>query len=233
MCERRNNFWRKTLIFLDYISTGKLNIETANDIIKGIITGCEIAQCDLIGGETAEMPGMYEDGVYDLAGFCVGIVDKNKIINGSDIKEGNLIVGLESSGVHSNGFSLIRNAFKDKELKHINKLLTPTKIYVDECDYILKNYNVKGIAHITGGGFDNIDRIMPHGLSPEIEKGSWPIPNIFKEIKDIGGISEDEMYRVFNCGIGMIFILDSKDWNENFGFKIGKVNKNPSGVIIK
>ena len=223
----------KPLFFLDYISTGKLNLKTANDIIKGIIAGCEIAQCDLVGGETAEMPGMYNDEVYDLAGFCVGIIDKNKIISGADIKEGDLIIGLKSSGVHSNGFSLIRNIFKDKELKYIDELLTPTKIYVNECNYITKNYNVKGIAHITGGGFGNIERIIPHGLSAEIKKGSWPTPDIFKKIKDAGNVSEDEMYKVFNCGIGMVFIIDSKEWNEDFGFEIGKINKSLNGMIIK
>ncbi len=196
------------LFFLDYIATGKLEMEVAEAIVKGIVAGCKQAGCALLGGETAEMPGMYSDGEYDLAGFVVGVVDKPLIIDGSKIVEGDVVLGLASSGIHSNGYSLVRKLLNQDELVSMSDvLLAPTKIYhfIPE---IAREFEIKGMAHITGGGFiDNIPRILPCSMGVNIEKGSWTIHEIFNLLQQKGNIPEIEMYRTFNMGIGMVMIV--------------------------
>ncbi|MBU1853771.1 MAG: phosphoribosylformylglycinamidine cyclo-ligase [Candidatus Omnitrophica bacterium] len=202
------------IFFLDYLATGRLNNKKAVDIVKGIVKGCKVAGCALIGGETAEMPGMYKDETYDLAGFCVGVVEKDRIIDGHSVNIGDRIIGIQSSGVHSNGFSLVRKVFKKSELKgKLGKLLLkPTFIYVKSILKLLERINVKSIAHITGGGFyDNIPRVLPLKTAALIYKKSWPVPEIFKMIRNKAGISDKEMYRTFNMGIGMVVIVSKKD----------------------
>lgn len=210
------------LFFLDYIAFGKLIPEKAEQIVKGISEGCVQAGCALIGGETAEMPGFYPVDEYDLAGFVVGIGEKGKLITGAKIKEGDILVGLASSGIHSNGFSLVRKALNISEHNidlHIESLgkslgdeiLTPTKIYVKTILALTQKYDIKGIAHITGGGFiENIPRMLPDGLKAIIHKGSWEIPPIFKLIQDSGNVPAEEMYNTFNMGIGMVMALPAE-----------------------
>ena len=212
----------KPLFFLDYISIGKLSEEIAVNLIKGISEGCRMADCALLGGETAEMPGFYPEGEYDLAGFAVGIVDRKKIIEGKSIKEGNIVIGLASNGLHSNGFSLVRKVLlEDKKYKLEEKLtvlkttlgkelLKPTRIYVKPILHLLGKYKILGIAHITGGGLiENIPRILPEEVSIQIDQKSWPKPPIFSLIQKEGEISDEEMYRTFNMGIGMALIVRS------------------------
>ncbi len=197
----------KPLFFLDYFGTGKLEARAAKAVIKGIAEGCRISGCALIGGETAELPGMYKKDEYDLAGFAVGIVEKKKVIDGSKIKNGNLLLGIESSGFHSNGFSLVRKAFSEKELKgKLGKMaLAPTKIYVKPILGALKKFTINGIAHITGGGFyDNIARILPKSTSAVIHEGAWDVHPLFSIIRKKAAIETSEMYRTFNMGIGMV-----------------------------
>ena len=213
------------LFFLDYFATGKLDTSVAVDVIAGISEGCRLAGCSLVGGETAEMPGMYADGHYDLAGFCVGIVERSQVIDGSKIREGDIIVGLPSSGLHSNGFSLARKALEGMEEFFIEELMEPTKIYVDECLSLIKKYEVHGMAHITGGGFDNIGRLLPEGLGAVINKNSWPTHKIFETISVLAEMSEEEKYKVFNCGIGMVVILPEGEVKHSFGHTIGKIIK--------
>ncbi|MFH1783499.1 MAG: phosphoribosylformylglycinamidine cyclo-ligase [bacterium] len=203
----------KPLFFLDYFATGKLNVDLAEKVIKGIARGCREAGCVLLGGETAEMPGFYTSGEYDLAGFCVGSVTKNDIIKTSAIKPGDAIIGLASSGVHSNGFSLVRKVFKEKKLKALSKeLLKPTKIYVKDVFSAMKVANIKGMAHITGGGFiDNIPRILPSNCAAVINKNSWHILPIFEKIQQEGKITDQEMFRTFNMGIGMVIVVHQQD----------------------
>ena len=195
------------MFFLDYFATGKLELGVAEEVIKGIHKGCLQGDCSLIGGETAEMPGFYKKGEYDLAGFCVGIVDRKEVIDGKKIKPGDIIFGLPSSGLHSNGFSLVRKIFSQRELKSLGKeLLKPTKIYVK--DVLSVRSIVQGIAHITGGGFiDNITRILPQGCQAIIHKGSWKVPRIFQLVQKKGKIKEEEMLHTFNMGIGMVLIV--------------------------
>jgi phosphoribosylformylglycinamidine cyclo-ligase len=204
----------KPLFFLDYFACGKLNVGQAEQVIKGIAKGCEVADSKLIGGETAEMPGFYGDGEYDLAGFSVGIIEKGKEITGKKIKSGDVIIGLPSSGPHSNGYSLIRKVFSDAELKKYSKqLLAPTKIYVKEVLAALSKFNSKsqnivGIAHITGGSFyDKIERILPENIEVVIEKDSWEVPEIFKLVQKKGKVPEKDIYRTLNMGIGMVLIV--------------------------
>jgi phosphoribosylformylglycinamidine cyclo-ligase len=213
------------LFFLDYFATGKLDPEKATDVIKGITDGCKEADCSLIGGETAEMPGLYAENDYDLAGFVVGVVDRNKIIDGSEIGVGHVIIGLASTGLHSNGFSLVRKICFEKlglavsdrvpEIGKLNLgevLLTPTKIYCSTINHLLKQHRITGMVHITGGAFlENIPRILPKSCRAVIKKGSWPIPPIFHFLQEKGNISEEEMFRTFNCGIGMILIVPEAD----------------------
>lgn len=209
------------LFFLDYIATGKLDPYKIESIVKGISDGCQMAGCALIGGETAEMPGFYPENEYDLAGFSVGIINKDDIIDGSTIKSGDKLIGLASSGVHSNGFSLVRKIFSDNkqsldkyytELNSTigNVLLTPTKIYVKTILKLIEKYSIKGIAHITGGGFiENIPRMLPQGLKAVIHKGTWPVLPIFKLIAKEGNVGETDMYNTFNMGIGMVLAVNS------------------------
>jgi phosphoribosylformylglycinamidine cyclo-ligase len=202
------------LFFLDYFATGKLHSKKAVALIKGIVNGCKQAHCELIGGETAEMPGLYRKDDYDLAGFSVGIVDAKKIINGSQAISGDLVIGLLSSGLHSNGYSLARKVFSQKELKGTwgGRLLIPTKIYVKPIMALIKKDLVKAIAHITGSGlYGNIPRVLPKNKDVIIKKGTWLIPAIFKEIQLRGSISEKEMFNTFNMGIGMTLIVSKKN----------------------
>ena len=211
------------LFFLDYISTGILNVERNVKIIEGIVKGCQEAGCALIGGETAEMPDFYKDEEYDLAGFCVGVVEADKIVDGSEIRVGDRIIGIASNGMHSNGFSLARKVLFEKgkmnahdkidDLGHSigMELLRPTKIYVKSVLNLIKNFNIKGIIHITGGGFiDNVPRILPSQCRAVILKNSWDIPPVFTIMKNMGNIDDPEMYRVFNMGIGMMVVASEK-----------------------
>ena len=206
------------LFFLDYFGCGKLDVDVATDVIKGIAKGCEYAGCALIGGETAEMPGMYPDGEYDLAGFAVGAVEKSKIITGRDIVAGDVVLGLPSSGAHSNGFSLIRkivarakpdfNAKFDGDRTLADALMAPTRIYVKPLLALMAVLPVKGLAHITGGGLtENIPRVLPDGVKAVVEKSRWTRPELFNWLQREGNIAEAEMHRVFNCGIGMVVVV--------------------------
>jgi len=212
------------LFFLDYFATGKLDAIRAAQVVKGIAKGCKTAGCALIGGETAEMPGLYKPGEYDLAGFAVGVVDRKKIIDGSKIKAGDRVIGLPSTGLHSNGYSLARKIIFDlMELKMSDRpeglgqevgeaLLSPTKIYVKPVLALRKEVDIMGMAHITGGGFtDNIPRVLPRGVKAVIEKGSWPVPPVFSLLKKGGNLEDAEMLRTFNCGIGLIMVVRAKD----------------------
>ncbi|MDK2823820.1 MAG: phosphoribosylformylglycinamidine cyclo-ligase [Clostridia bacterium] len=212
------------LFFLDYLAVGKLEPAQVTEIIKGIAEGCRQAGCALIGGETAEMPGFYPPGEYDVAGFVVGVVDKAKIIDGRDIRPGDIILGLPSTGLHSNGFSLARKVFLDRagyslemyipqlEKKLGDVLLEPTRIYVSLIQKLISSTKVKGLAHITGGGLtENMPRILPKGCQAVINKNIWPVLPVFKLIKELGQVAEDEMYRTFNMGIGMVIIADEEE----------------------
>ena len=198
------------LFFLDYIACGKLDRAILVDVVRGIVRGCKDAGCALIGGETAEMPGMYPDNEYDLAGFCVGAAERDELLTGSTIKQGQVLIGLESSGLHSNGFSLVRKIFSESELRGLAKqLLKPTRIYVKPVMAVRKKYPVHGIAHITGGAFyDKLPRILPRGCSFIVRKGSWPIPELFQAIQGRGDVEEREMFRTFNMGIGMVLVVE-------------------------
>jgi len=232
------------LFFLDYISTSRIMPSVLKDIVKGISRGCLESGYALIGGETAEMPDMYSKGEYDLAGFGVGIVDKRDIIDGSRTKAGDVVIGLESSGPHSNGYSLIRKILTEKELKKYSKeLLAPTRLYAKPVLALKKKIKIKGIANITGGAFyDKIPRIIPKGLAIDIYKGSWRVPEIFSIIKDSGNVDDKEMYRTLNMGIGMVLVLAKSDADRavkilsDNGLKshiIGKVVKGSREVVIK
>lgn len=202
------------LFFLDYIASGKLNKARLYELMKGITRGCREAGCALIGGETAELPGMYARDKFDLAGFCVGLVSREKIIDGHLCRKGDKIIGLASSGLHSNGFSLVRKIFSPQEIKGRLKreLLKPTKIYVRSILRAIKDVRIKAIAHITGGGFyENIPRVLPEGLAVRLKRGSWRIPRIFQMIQKRGQIEEKEMFRTFNMGVGMVLILSSRE----------------------
>ncbi|MEG2686200.1 MAG: phosphoribosylformylglycinamidine cyclo-ligase [Christensenellaceae bacterium] len=213
----------KPLFFLDYIATGELNPKVASDIVKGIADGCMQSECALIGGETAEMPGFYPKGEYDLAGFCVGMVNKEEIINGSKIEVGDKIIGLGSTGVHSNGFSLVRKLYAmDHSLltKKVDGeslgdlLLAPTKIYVKSILKLIKDFTVTGIAHITGGGFyENIPRILHEGIGAKINLGSWKMPKVFNMLVKDAKLTQKDAFSTFNMGIGMIVVV--KDGMQN------------------
>jgi phosphoribosylformylglycinamidine cyclo-ligase len=194
------------LFFLDYFACGKLERRVAAEVVKGIARGCEIAGCALLGGETAEMPGMYPPGEYDLAGFCVGVVEKERIIDGRSIAPGDALLGLASSGPHSNGYSLIRKILERAQPEF--DLLEPTRIYVKPVLALLESVPVKGLAHITGGGITgNVPRMLPEGTRAVIRKAAWPRPAVFQWLQRTGNLAEDEMFRVFNCGIGMVLVL--------------------------
>jgi len=244
----------KPLFFLDYIGTGRLEPKTAADIVKGICDGCVEAGCALIGGETAEMPGFYKEGEYDLAGFAVGIVDKDNVINSSTVSEGDVLIGIASSGIHSNGFSLVRKLFFDVNKFDIStkfdeldctlgeELLKPTRIYVKTVQALIEKHQINGIAHITGGGFiENIPRTIPSGLMAVIKHGSWEIPSVFKLMQKLGNIEEKEMFNTFNMGIGLVLAVKKEDAEEiictlgDLGEKayiIGSVAKGEGGIVF-
>jgi len=214
----------KPLCFLDYYSVGKLELDVATEVVKGIAEGCKQSKCSLVGGETAEMPGLYKPGDYDLAGFVVGIGDRDELIDGSAIRVGNKIIGLRSSGLHSNGFSLVRKiCFTDHDLsvdQYIEELgctlgeelLKPTKIYVQSVLSVLKSFKLNGIVHNTGGGFiDNIPRILPSGCRAEINISRWEAPPIFHFLSEKGDVPQEEMYRTFNMGIGLMVAVNEDD----------------------
>lgn len=244
----------KPLFFLDYYACGRLDVATATEVIKGIATGCGQAGCALIGGETAEMPGMYPAGEYDLAGFAVGVVEKSRIIDGSGIVEGDVVLGLASSGAHSNGYSLIRRIIAvkgvDLSMKFHGRalsdvILEPTRIYVKPVLKLVKGVAVKGLAHITGGGLlENVPRILPARLAARIERAAWNLPPLFQWLKEEGNIADSELYRVFNCGIGMVAVVGAAEAGAALkalrsagesAWRIGRVvrrEKNGSQVMI-
>jgi phosphoribosylformylglycinamidine cyclo-ligase len=212
------------LFFLDYMACGRLEVRKASVIIRGIARGCREAGCALVGGETAEMPGIYKPGEYDLAGFAVGVVDRKRLVDGSSTRPGDRIIGLKSNGLHSNGFTLVRKVLLDKlgiDLKKRpggfrktlgSELLTPTRIYVRPVLKVIRRFDVHAMAHITGGGLiENIPRVLPRGLKAVIEKNAWPVPFIFRFIQRKGNIEEREMLRTFNCGIGFVLIVKKRD----------------------
>lgn len=203
----------KPLFFLDYFACGKLDGKIWSSVLKGIVKGCTLAGCALLGGETAEMPGMYKKGEYDLAGFSVGIVDRKKAIDGKTIKKGDVLLGLASSGLHSNGYSLVRKILSKKKMKeNAAIILKPTTIYVEPIFDIAERCKVKGIANITGGGFyDNIPRMLPAGRKAVVKKGSWSVPRVFSLLEKEANLKEKELYRTFNMGIGMVLALSEKD----------------------
>ena len=211
----------KPLFFLDYIATGSLKPEKMADLVRGVAEGCTQSECALIGGETAEMPGLYKENDYDLAGFAVGIVDRDKIIDGSGIKEGDIAISLSSSGVHSNGFSLVRAALDMANVKLSDKfedttvgerLLVPTRIYEKEISALLKEVQIKGIAHITGGGlYENVPRMLPENIGIEFDLKESEIDSVFKAIQEWGNVERKEMFSTFNMGIGMVVVVDAKD----------------------
>jgi phosphoribosylformylglycinamidine cyclo-ligase len=214
----------KPLFFLDYIATGKVSAEKVAMIVKGVADGCALSGCALVGGETAEMPGLYAEDDYDMAGFCVGLVDKRNIIDGSGVREGDMLVGLPSSGVHSNGYSLVRRLFFERlgvgvhdRVDGLSKtlgeeLLTPTKIYVRQTQAVLERVRPQAIVHITGGGFfENIPRVLPDGLGARVHRDSWEAPPIFKIIQREGDMSDADIYATLNMGIGLIFVVREGD----------------------
>ena len=209
------------LFFLDYFACGKLDVARATDVIKGIAEGCEQSGCALIGGETAEMPGMYPEGEYDLAGFAVGVVEKSKVINGRSIRPGDVVLGLASNGAHSNGYSLIRKIIErsnpdlDAEFdggKTLRQaIIAPTRLYVKPILAALEKFEIKGMAHITGGGLtENIPRVLPENCVAQIDAQSWPLPKLFQWLQQAGNVEQQEMYRTFNCGIGMAVIVSAE-----------------------
>jgi phosphoribosylformylglycinamidine cyclo-ligase len=204
----------KPIFFLDYFAAGKFDQKRTVEVIRGIARGCRESGCALVGGETAIMPGFYSDSKYDLAGFAVGVVERNRVINGERVKAGDILLGLESSGFHSNGYSLLRKVFTKKELSGTigGKLLIPTRIYVKSVLELIRNIDALAIAHITGGGFyDNLPRVLPKGLGVSIRKGSWPIPKLFAQVQKRAHYSEREMFRTFNMGIGMAVLIRASD----------------------
>lgn len=217
----------KPLFLLDYLATSKLDSERASKVIEGIVKGCIEAECSLIGGETAEMPGLYQEGEYDLAGFVVGIVEDSQLIDGSNVTVGDRLIGLASSGLHSNGYSLVRKVLLEYHQMNLNQrveeidgilgeeLLRPTRIYVKTVLNLIRDFHISGMAHITGGGITgNLPRVIPKGCKAIIHRGTWDIPPIFTLIKEKGEIPEEEMLRTFNNGIGMILIVKSKEAQE-------------------
>jgi phosphoribosylformylglycinamidine cyclo-ligase len=237
------------LFFLDYFACGKLDVGVAADVIQGIARGCEQAGCALIGGETAEMPGMYPDGEYDLAGFCVGVVEKDRVIDGRGIVPGDVVLGLASSGAHSNGYSLVRRIlerarpdlaadFHGRPLADV--LIEPTRIYVKPVLQLLGAMTVKGLAHITGGGLvENVPRVLPDGVQAVLERSAWPLPPLFSWLQAQGNVADGEMHRVFNCGIGMVVVVASADADRaatllrsagETVYRIGAIAARPAGA---
>ena len=212
----------ESLFFLDYFACGKLHVDTAASVVGGIAKGCELAGCALIGGETAEMPGMYPDGEYDLAGFAVGVAEKSLLIDGKSIQPGDVVLGLASSGAHSNGYSLVRkiiersnpdmNAPFDGERTLAEVVMAPTRIYVKQVLATMQKVTIKGMAHITGGGLlENVPRVLPENVVAELTKSAWPRPKLFDWMQQEGNVAENEMHRTFNCGIGMVIIVSAAE----------------------
>ncbi|MGH8362019.1 MAG: phosphoribosylformylglycinamidine cyclo-ligase [Gammaproteobacteria bacterium] len=239
------------LFFLDYYASGKLDVNIAESVIKGIARGCELAGCALVGGETAELPGLYQDEDYDLAGFAVGVVEKSRIIDGRAVKAGDVVIGLASSGPHSNGYSLIRKVLQQSSAKFeqriagralIEVLLAPTRIYVKTLLALMKEIPLHALAHITGGGLlGNIPRVIPEGLSVALDAKSWPRPAIFDWLAREGNIAEHEMYRTFNMGLGMTLCVATADADRTLAWlkradepawRIGEVRASGAGVTI-
>ena len=237
----------KPLFFLDYIACGKLEAEVASDLVKGVSEGCIQSYASLIGGETAEMPGFYKEGEYDIAGFAVGIVDKENIIDGKSIKEGDALIGLASSGFHSNGYSLLRKVMPDLNLEFQGKtlgeiLLTPTKIYVKPILELMESFEIKGMAHVTGGGFiENIPRMIPKGLTAVINKHSYEIPAIYDYLNGVG-VDYDHMYNTFNMGIGFVLcvepsikekVMEALNSLGEKAYEIGYITSGGEGICLK
>ncbi|MCK8059610.1 MULTISPECIES: phosphoribosylformylglycinamidine cyclo-ligase [unclassified Fusibacter] len=242
------------LFFLDYLATGALKAEKAAALVKGIADGCRLAGCALVGGETAEMPGFYADGEYDMAGFTVGMVDKKKIIDGSTIVEGDVIIGLPSSGIHSNGYSLVRklifdvagltleDQLADTGMTVKEALITPTRIYVKPVLKVINTVTVKGAAHITGGGFiENIPRTLPAGVSAKIDRSSWEVPKLFKALKKYGNLEDTDMFNTFNMGVGFVLVIAKEDVEKTLktlesegvhGITLGSIVNGSEGVIL-
>ncbi len=234
------------LFFLDYFATGKLDPAEAEAVVAGICEGCRQAGCALIGGETAEMPGMYAPRHYDLAGFCVGVVERSQVMDGKSIQAGDVLVGLPSSGVHSNGYSLVRHLLgtlpMDQDRWNLGAplgevLLRPTKIYVKELLAYRAKYPLGGAVHITGGGFTgNVPRVLPKGLGAVMDKGSWPELPIFALLREVGHLSDEEMYRTFNCGLGMVLVVRPEAAEalaaESGGYIVGRVVADPNGECV-
>lgn len=243
------------LFFLDYYATGKLDVDVAESVIKGIGDGCKLSNCALIGGETAEMPGMYHGNDYDLAGFCVGVVEEDEVITGKNVKQGDVLIGLASSGVHSNGYSLVRKVLEvsntdlkaeeldGKPLKDV--LLTPTKIYVKSVGALQKelgNANIHAMAHITGGGLtENLPRVLPDDLSAEINLTSWEFAPVFKWLQQKGNIEQTEMLRTFNCGVGFVVVvpadiadkaIDILSEQGETAWKLGQIGKRADKAVV-
>lgn len=216
------------LFFLDYFACSSLDVDVAETVITGIAQGCSLAGCSLIGGETAEMPGMYQAGDYDLAGFCVGVVEKDEIITGESVSTGDAVIAIASSGCHSNGYSLIRKIITEtnQDLSEsldgkplLDHLLEPTRIYVKQILGLIKEVPIKAIAHITGGGLtENIPRVIPEGLSVQIDTNSWNLPPIFEWLRDKGNIELHEMYKTFNCGVGLVLCVDHNNISETLQY---------------
>jgi len=244
------------LFFLDYLATGKLAVPKAEAILRGIADGCRQAGCSLIGGETAEMPSMYAEGEYDLAGFAVGVVDRSKIIDGKDIVPGDLLVGLASTGLHSNGYSLarrvlledggltVKSRISDLDQPLGEVLLTPTRIYAKQILALAADYPIKGLAHITGGGLtENLPRILPKGCRARVHRGAWPVPPIFQVLRKMGKVDEEELYRVFNMGIGLALVVSANHVEKliaraaelgDRGYRIGEiVASEPDGKRVE
>lgn len=244
------------LFFLDYLATGKLAVPKAEAILRGIADGCRQAGCALIGGETAEMPSMYAEGEYDLAGFAVGVVDRSKIIDGKDIVPGDLLVGLASTGLHSNGYSLarrvlledggltVKSRISDLDQPLGEVLLTPTRIYAKQILALAADYPIKGLAHITGGGLtENLPRILPKGCRARVHRGAWPVPPIFQVLRKMGKVDDEELYRVFNMGIGLALVVSANHVEKliaraaelgDRGYRIGEiVASEPDGKRVE
>ncbi|MFM8550699.1 MAG: phosphoribosylformylglycinamidine cyclo-ligase [Nitrospiraceae bacterium] len=239
------------LFFLDYFATGKLAVAKAEAVVKGVAEGCRQAGCALIGGETAEMPSFYPEGEYDLAGFAVGVVDRPKIIDGRTIKPGDAVIGLVSSGLHSNGYSLARRVLLDEGKLSLNSkpadldrtlgeaLLTPTRIYAKQVLTLAAEFTIKGIAHITGGGLtENLPRVLPNGCVARLKRGAWPVPPLFAMLASMGKVEIEEMYRVFNMGIGLVLVVPTDQADRvirravelgDQGYRIGEIVAGPAG----
>jgi len=233
------------LFFLDYFATGKLTPEVTVDVVAGIAEGCVQAGCALVGGETAEMPGMYAPGHYDLAGFCVGVVERDAMLDGRRVAAGDALIGLPSSGIHSNGYSLVRRICEGLDLSEAHGLdaplgevlLRPTRIYVPECKILLSEFDARSMVHITGGGFhENIPRGIPEGLGVSLDSGSWPVPPIFQFLQKRGSLTDDDMENTFNCGLGMIVVVPAELADGAAaavgGSVVGRVIEG-SGVVIR